>query len=332
MRSAWASPRLKARSVGRPRTTSRKCDESSDSSCQRASARRSVVRPISHMKTGTRGRVSSISSADSGSIAATSSSTAAGTTAASTICGSERANTVSRASMPATAATASSASSCASSPAGVSLRRLLTRSPRSAHSTSAAASRPTTSNPHEAAARAVTTAHRAASGTTSVPGAAPSKERAATWAISTAWASTSSAAAMPSAASTASARREPRVRRSSRGSIRRGLTVVGSGMAARYRAPDAVLSPRSDEAGTLIRARARHVAVTVPLRANPQRSATPRNDLSPDRNDSHQRPATTITALFRPPAEPCDCATRSSNDPSRLRGEPLTQAESGSNP
>ena len=68
-------------------------------------------------------------------------------------------------------------------------------------------------------------------------------------AISTAWASTSSAATIPSAASTASARREPRVRRSSRGSIRRGLTVVGTGMAARYRAPDAVLSPRSDEAG-----------------------------------------------------------------------------------
>ena len=47
-----------------------------------------MVRPISHMKTGTRGSVTSISSADSGSIAATSNSTAAGTTAASTSCGS----------------------------------------------------------------------------------------------------------------------------------------------------------------------------------------------------------------------------------------------------
>ena len=50
--------RLKARSVGSPRTTSRKCVERSRSACQRSRVRSSVKRPISHMKTGTSGRVS----------------------------------------------------------------------------------------------------------------------------------------------------------------------------------------------------------------------------------------------------------------------------------
>ena len=225
--------------------------------------------------------------------------------------------------MPATAATASSASSCASSPAGVSLSRLLTRSPRSAHSTSAAASRPTTSNPHEAAARAVTTMHRAASGTDQCAAvAAPSNERAAMCAISTAWASTSSAATIPSAASTASARREPRVRRSSRGSIRRGLTVVGTGMAARYRPPDALISPRSDEAGrngSVSRKAATIPHCHVPIaQPRPQRFPPPAGD-----NDHDSRPAL---------AQPRDRASRPGGDPSRLRAEPFTQAEWESNP
>ena len=64
IRSLWASPRLNARSVGRPRTTSRKWLASRDIACQRARARLAVERPISQKKTGTSGRVSSISPAE----------------------------------------------------------------------------------------------------------------------------------------------------------------------------------------------------------------------------------------------------------------------------
>ncbi len=62
IRAACASPRLKARSVGRPRTTSRKWVERSDIASQRSRARAPVVRPISQKKTGTSGSVSSIES------------------------------------------------------------------------------------------------------------------------------------------------------------------------------------------------------------------------------------------------------------------------------
>ncbi len=59
------APRLNARSVGSPRTTSRKWFESSASACQRSRARRSVWRPTSHMKTGTSGSVRSMTPAAS---------------------------------------------------------------------------------------------------------------------------------------------------------------------------------------------------------------------------------------------------------------------------
>ena len=81
--AACASPRLKARSVGRPRTTSRKCPARSVRACHRSRARRSVYRPTSHMNTGTSGSVSSISPAETRSIVATKTSTATGTTTAS---------------------------------------------------------------------------------------------------------------------------------------------------------------------------------------------------------------------------------------------------------
>ena len=57
------------------------------SACQRSRVRRSVYRPTSHMKTGTSGSVSSMTPAETGSIAATRTSTATGTTTASTTCG-----------------------------------------------------------------------------------------------------------------------------------------------------------------------------------------------------------------------------------------------------
>ena len=85
--SACACPRLKARSVGRPRTTSRKWLESRRNACQRSRARCSLARPMSHMKTGTSGSVSAITIADSTSRVATQAITASGTTEASTACG-----------------------------------------------------------------------------------------------------------------------------------------------------------------------------------------------------------------------------------------------------
>ncbi len=57
------------------------------SSCQRSLVRCSVYSPISHMNTGTSGSVSNMISADSRSIGATQSSTATGTTQASTTWG-----------------------------------------------------------------------------------------------------------------------------------------------------------------------------------------------------------------------------------------------------
>ena len=65
MRAACAPPRLNERSVGRPRTTSRKSVDRQRSACQRSRVRCSVARPISHMKTGTSGSVSAMTSADS---------------------------------------------------------------------------------------------------------------------------------------------------------------------------------------------------------------------------------------------------------------------------
>ena len=63
---------------------------------------------------------------------------------------------------------------------------------------------PATSNPQAGAARATTTATSSASGARDVCERGPAKARAATCAMRTAWASTSSAATSPSAASAAS--------------------------------------------------------------------------------------------------------------------------------
>ena len=64
IRSACAAPRLNARSVGSPRTTSRKWFESRASARHRARVRASVDRPISAMNTGISGSVTSMISAD----------------------------------------------------------------------------------------------------------------------------------------------------------------------------------------------------------------------------------------------------------------------------
>ena len=68
IRAASVRARPAARSVGSPRTTSRKWVDRRRSSCQRSRVRCSVYSPISHMNTGTSGSVSNMISADSRSI------------------------------------------------------------------------------------------------------------------------------------------------------------------------------------------------------------------------------------------------------------------------
>ena len=217
--SACARLRLKARSVGSPRTTSAKWFARRDSACQRSCVRRSVYRPMSHMKTGTSGSVTSMTPAEVRSIAATRESTATGTIAARMTWGRYRANVVSSASTPATATVATSVLSVPSRAAGLPVSRRWTTSSRSRERIRPAARRPITSNPHTVDARVTTTAASNASGNATWPSDAPANERAATRASRTAWARTSSAATSPSSASAASAARASRARRSRRGSI-----------------------------------------------------------------------------------------------------------------
>jgi hypothetical protein len=91
MVSSWAVPRLKARRVGRPRTTSRKWVSSATSARQFSRERAPAERPMSAMKTGMTGRVTSMISADWRSTTALATSTAGGTVTASTTCGRYRA-------------------------------------------------------------------------------------------------------------------------------------------------------------------------------------------------------------------------------------------------
>ena len=87
IRSACAAPRLKARNVGRPRTTSRKWFDRRASASHRARVFASVYRPISTMNTGISGRVASMITAEVRSMSAAHSNTAIGTSTASTTCG-----------------------------------------------------------------------------------------------------------------------------------------------------------------------------------------------------------------------------------------------------
>jgi hypothetical protein len=87
MWSVCAPPRLKARRVGSPRTTSRKYAESPTSACQLARDRALADRPIRAMNTGTTGSVTTMIRADFRSTTAVQNRTATGTVTARTTCG-----------------------------------------------------------------------------------------------------------------------------------------------------------------------------------------------------------------------------------------------------
>jgi hypothetical protein len=82
-----ALPRLKARRVGSPRTTSRKYAESPTSACQLARDRALADRPMSAMNTGTTGSVTAMIRADLRSTTALQMRTATGTVNARTTWG-----------------------------------------------------------------------------------------------------------------------------------------------------------------------------------------------------------------------------------------------------
>jgi hypothetical protein len=75
---SWALPRLKARRLGRPRTTSRNQPDSPARASKLARARAPADRPMGAMNTGITGRVTAMSSAEVRSTAAVQHSTATG--------------------------------------------------------------------------------------------------------------------------------------------------------------------------------------------------------------------------------------------------------------
>ena len=152
-RAPSSSARLNARSVGSPRTTSRKCTDRRRSACQRSRVCCSVARPISHMNTGTSGSVSVISSADWRSIVATHATQRAGRSRRGrAAAGSARSSRRARRRRgpppprPRRPRSRRRRSGCA-------VRRRSTSSSRSSDSTSAAARRPATSMPQPSAPR-----------------------------------------------------------------------------------------------------------------------------------------------------------------------------------